>query len=132
MRWFSWKCGAAGLLVLHGSRLVGMSFVAELPKAIENACRIECPFPRDRETMARVVQARRGDAGQLPDAPLDFGDARCTGDSFDGELKMLKAPGEEGSLRGRREQGRSTPTAVGVGNGPAPEVVAAGAELIGG
>jgi len=53
------------------------------------------------------------------------------GGSIDGELKMLKAPGEEGSLRGRREQGRSTPTAVGVGNGPAPEVVAAGAEPIG-
>ena len=53
------------------------------------------------------------------------------GGSIDGELKMLKAPGEEGSMRGRREQGRSTPTAVGVGNGPAPEVVAAGAEPIG-
>jgi cytoskeletal protein CcmA (bactofilin family) len=53
------------------------------------------------------------------------------GGSIDGELKMLKAPGEEGSMRGRRDPGRSTPTAVGVGNGPAPEVVAAGAEPIG-
>lgn len=54
------------------------------------------------------------------------------GGSIDGELKMIKAPGEEGSLRGRgREAGRSTPTAVGVGNGAAPEAVAAGAEPIG-
>lgn len=54
------------------------------------------------------------------------------GGSIDGELKMLKGPGEEGSLRGRgREAGRSTPTAVGVGNGVTPEVVAAGAEPIG-
>jgi cytoskeletal protein CcmA (bactofilin family) len=54
------------------------------------------------------------------------------GGSIDGELKMLKGPGEDGSVRARgREAGRSTPTAVGVGNGAAPEVVAAGAEPIG-
>lgn len=54
------------------------------------------------------------------------------GGSIDGELKMIKGPGEDGSLRGRgREGGRSTPTAVGVGNGLAPDVVAAGAEPIG-
>jgi cytoskeletal protein CcmA (bactofilin family) len=54
------------------------------------------------------------------------------GGSIDGELKMIKGPIEEGAMRGRgREGGRSTPTAVGVGNGPAPEVVAAGAEPIG-
>lgn len=54
------------------------------------------------------------------------------GGSIDGELKMIKGPLEEGAMRGRgREAGRSTPTAVGVGNGAAPEVVAAGAEPIG-
>jgi cytoskeletal protein CcmA (bactofilin family) len=54
------------------------------------------------------------------------------GGSIDGELKMLKGPGEDGSVRSRgREAGRSTPTAVGVGTGAAPEVVAAGAEPIG-
>jgi cytoskeletal protein CcmA (bactofilin family) len=56
------------------------------------------------------------------------------GGSIDGELKMIKGPLEEGAMRGRgREGGRSTPTAVGVGvgNGAAPEVVAAGAEPIG-
>jgi cytoskeletal protein CcmA (bactofilin family) len=54
------------------------------------------------------------------------------GGSIDGELKMINGPGEDGSMRGRgREGGRSTPTAVGVANGAAPEVVAAGAEPIG-
>jgi cytoskeletal protein CcmA (bactofilin family) len=61
------------------------------------------------------------------------------GGSIDGELKMIKQPGMDdasrGSGRGARETGaRSTPTAIGVGNGSvatAPEVVAAGAEPIG-
>ncbi len=54
------------------------------------------------------------------------------GGSIDGELKMIKGPNEEGTMRSRgREPGRSTPTAVGVGNGVTPEVAAAGAEPIG-
>jgi cytoskeletal protein CcmA (bactofilin family) len=54
------------------------------------------------------------------------------GGSIDGELKMIKSPGEEGSLgRRARESGRSSPTAIGVSNGAAPDVVAAGAEPIG-
>jgi cytoskeletal protein CcmA (bactofilin family) len=63
------------------------------------------------------------------------------GGSIDGELKMLKQPLPEdasvrGGARGGREPGaRSTPTAIGVGNGqPAPgveAVAAAGAEPIG-
>lgn len=54
------------------------------------------------------------------------------GGSIDGELKMIKTPGEEGAMRARgREGGRSAPTTVGVGNGVTPDVVAAGAEPIG-
>jgi len=54
------------------------------------------------------------------------------GGSIDGELKMIKGPADDPSLRARgREGGRSTPTAVGVGSGVTPEAVAAGAEPIG-
>lgn len=54
------------------------------------------------------------------------------GGSIDGELKMLKAPAEDGSLRARgRESGRSTPTTVGLGTSVVPEAVPAGSEPIG-
>lgn len=54
------------------------------------------------------------------------------GGSIDGELKMIKGPLEEGTIRPRgREAGRSAPTAVGVGNGASQEAVPAGAEPIG-